>query len=49
MTQVTEISPAMDRISTFILGANLQFNQLLVRDEQPLLFQTGMKGLFPVV
>ena len=28
---------------------NLQFNQFLVRDEQPLLFHTGMKGLFPVV
>jgi flavorubredoxin len=49
MTQITEIAPDMYRISTFIPEANLQFNQFLVRDEQPLLFHTGMKGLFPVV
>src|SRR5262245_425006 len=49
MTQITEIAPDMYRISTFIPEVNLQFNQFLVRDEQPLLFHTGMKGLFPVV
>ena len=49
MTQITEIAPDIYRISTFIPEANLQFNQFLVRDEQPLLFHTGMKGLFPVV
>jgi flavorubredoxin len=49
MTQITEIAPDIFRISTFIPEGNLQFNQFLVRDEQPLLFHTGMKGLFPVV
>ena len=49
MTQITEIAPDMYRISTFIPEVNLQFNQFLVRDDQPLLFHTGMKGLFPVV
>jgi flavorubredoxin len=49
MTQITEIAPDMYRISTFVPEANLQFNQFLVRDEQPLLFHTGMKRLFPVV
>jgi flavorubredoxin len=49
MTQITEIAPDIYRISTFIPEGNLQFNQFLVRDEQPLLFHTGMKGLFPVV
>jgi flavorubredoxin len=49
MTQITEIAPDLYRISTFIPKVNLQFNQFLVRDEQPLLFHTGMKGLFPVV
>jgi hypothetical protein len=39
----------MYRISTSIPGANLQSSQLLLRDKQPLLFQTGMKGLLPVV
>jgi flavorubredoxin len=49
MTQITEIAPDIYRISTFISEGNLQFNQFLVRDEQPLLFHTGMRGLFPVV
>lgn len=49
MTQINEIAPDMYRISTFIPEINLQFNQFLVRDEQPLLYHTGMKGLFPVV
>ncbi|HWO42220.1 MAG TPA: MBL fold metallo-hydrolase [Candidatus Eisenbacteria bacterium] len=49
MTQITEVAPDLYRISTFVPQANLQFNQFLVRDDQPLLFHTGMKGLFPVV
>ena len=49
MTQINEIAPDMYRISTFIPEINLQFNQFLVRDEQPLLYHTGMKGLFPIV
>jgi flavorubredoxin len=49
MTQITEIAPDIYRISTFIPEGNLQFNQFLVRDEQPLLYHTGMKGLFPIV
>ena len=49
MTRITEIAPDLYQISTFIPEVNLQFNQFLVRDEQPLLFHTGMKGLFPVV
>ena len=49
MTRISEIAPDIYQISTFIPEANLQFNQFLVRDEQPLLFHTGMKALFPVV
>ena len=49
MARITEIAPDLYQISTFISRTNLQFNQFLVRDEQPLLFHTGMKGLFPVV
>ena len=49
MTRIDEIAPDIYRISTFIPEFNLQFNQFLVRDEQPLLFHTGMKKLFPVV
>jgi flavorubredoxin len=49
MSEVTEIAPDVFRISTFIPTANLQFNQFLVRDEEPLLFHTGLRGLFPDV
>ena len=49
MSQITEIAPDVFKMSTFIPEANLQFNQFLVRDEEPLLYHTGMKGLFPVV
>ncbi|MEN6334384.1 MAG: MBL fold metallo-hydrolase [Phycisphaerales bacterium] len=49
MTIVTEIAADVFRISTFIPEADLQFNQFLIRDEEPLLFHTGLRGLFPVV
>ena len=49
MTAVTEIAPDVYRISTFIPEADLQFNQFLIKDDEPLLFHTGMKALFPVV
>jgi flavorubredoxin len=49
MAQITEIAPDIYRICTFVPELNVQFNQFLVRDEQPLLFHTGMKALFPVV
>lgn len=46
---VEEIAPDLYRISTYIPEIDLQFNQFLVKDDEPLLFHTGMKGLFPVV
>ncbi len=49
VTTTTEVAPDLFRISTFLPEFNLQFNQFLVRDKEPLLFHTGMKGLFPVV
>ncbi|UCD48721.1 MAG: hypothetical protein JSW27_14445 [Phycisphaerales bacterium] len=49
MNTVTEIAPDGYRISTFVSQANLQFNQFLVRDDEPLLFHTGMRRLFPTV
>jgi len=48
-TQVVEIAPDLFRISTYIVKFDLQFNQFLVRDEEPLLFHTGMKGMFEQV
>ncbi len=49
MSQVTEIAPDIFKISTFIKEANVQFNQFIVRDEEPLLYHTGMKGLFTTI
>lgn len=44
-----EIAPDIYRISTDVPEINLQFNRFLVRDEEPLLYHTGMRGLFPQV
>jgi flavorubredoxin len=49
MPTVTEIAPDLFRISTFVPEGDIQFNQFLVRDTQPLLFHTGAKAMFPVV
>jgi len=49
MPTITEIAPDVFRISTLIPEFDLQFAQFLVRDEEPLLYHTGMKGLFPLV
>ena len=49
MTTVTEISPDVFRISTLVPEFDLQFNQFLVRDDEPLLYHTGMRGIFPQV
>ena len=46
---VTEIAPDLYRISTYVPAINLQFNQFLVTDDEPLLFHTGMKSMFPLV
>jgi len=46
---VTEIAADCYRISTYIPEIDLQFNQFLIKDDEPLLFHTGMRVLFPVV
>ncbi len=46
---VNEIAPDTYRISTYVPEINLQFNQFLVVDDEPLLYHTGMRGLFPRV
>jgi flavorubredoxin len=47
MALVTEVAPDLFRITSFIEPFNLQFSQFLIRDEEPLLFHTGPKALFP--
>lgn len=47
--KITEIAPDVYRLSLFIPEFDLQFNQFLVRDDEPLLFHTGMRAIFPLV
>ena len=49
MTRIDEIGTGIFRISTYISDFDLQFNQFLIKDDEPLLFETGMKQLFPQV
>ena len=49
MSRVTEIAPGVYRISVFFPEINLQFNHFLVKDEEPLLFHTGLRRMFPDV
>ena len=51
-TAIDEIAPDIFRLSTHVphVGpGGLSFNQFLVRDEQPFLFHTGMRQLYPLV
>ncbi|MDF0673152.1 MAG: MBL fold metallo-hydrolase [Nitrospira sp.] len=49
MAKITEIAPDLFRITTFVAPFNIQFSQFLMRDDQPLLFHTGPRALFPEV
>jgi len=46
---IDEIAPDVYRISKYAPEIDLQFNQFLIKDDEPLLFHTGMKSLFPSV
>ncbi len=51
-TKITEVAPDLYRLSTFVREVEpggLVFNQFLIRGEEPLLFHTGMRALFPLV
>ena len=47
--KIDEIAPDLFRLSLYVPQANLQFNQFLVRDAQPLLYHTGLRRIFPLV
>ena len=49
ITTTTEVADGIFRISTFVPDAGMSFNQILVRADEPLLFHTGMRALFPAV
>jgi flavorubredoxin len=44
MAVIAEIAPNIFRISVFAPAANLQFNHFLVKDDEPLLYHTGLRG-----
>jgi flavorubredoxin len=45
MAAISEIAPNTYRISIFAQRGNLQFNHFLVKDDEPLLFHTGLRGM----
>jgi flavorubredoxin len=49
MTTTVEIAPDVFRICTYVPDFDLQFCQFLIRDDEPLLWETGMKQMFPAV
>ena len=48
-TAIYEIAPDLFRLSIYVPDFDMQFNHLLVRDEEPLLFHAGLKGMFPAL
>ncbi len=47
--RVDEIAPDVYRLSIYIARFNLQFNSFLIKDDEPLLYHTGMRGMFPLM
>jgi flavorubredoxin len=46
--KVDEIAPDVFRLSTFHPGYGMQFNQFLLRDDEPVLIHTGFQAMLPV-
>jgi flavorubredoxin len=47
-SKIDEIAPDVFRISTFHPDYGIQFNQFLVRDDEPFMMHTGFKKMFPI-
>jgi flavorubredoxin len=47
--RIDEIATDLYRISLYVEDFDLQFNHFLIKDDEPLLFHTGMRGMFPAV
>jgi flavorubredoxin len=46
MATITEIASDVYRISIFVPEINLEFSHFLVKDDEPLLFHAGLRGMF---
>src|ERR1041384_5290818 len=49
MVTTTEIAPEVYRIAVYVPEINLEFSHFLVRDDEPLLFHAGLRGMFPLL
>jgi flavorubredoxin len=47
--RIDEIAPDLYRICLYVPAFDLQFNHFLIKDDEPLLFHTGMRGMFPAM
>jgi flavorubredoxin len=45
----TEIAPDIFRLAVFVPEINLEFSHFLIRDDEPLLFHAGLRGMFPLL
>ena len=48
-TRLTEVADGVHQLTTHISEMDFSFNQYFVNGEEPLLFHTGGRGLFPLV
>jgi len=48
-TTVDEVAPDIYRIATYVPEVNFPFCQFLVKDDEPLLFHTASRSMFPLV
>jgi len=48
-TRVTEIADGVHQLSTEVPGAPVVFNQYLITADEPFLFHTGLRAIFPAV
>ncbi len=49
MPNIAEIAPDVYRFSIYVPEINLGFNHFLVHDDEPLLFHTGSRAMFPAL
>src|ERR1041384_6048914 len=47
-TNIAEIAADLYRISTFVPDYHIEFNQFVIKDEQPFLMHTGLRKMFDV-
>lgn len=49
MTTINEIAPDVYRICVWVPALNMQFNHFLIKDDEPVLYHAGMRGMFPIL